>query len=812
MSDLPLTMEPMTTEPSDASDAATAATPHATAATPVPPEARRRWDELVDLVRQARAAYYERDAPTMSDAEFDVLMRELETLEARHPELQTQDSPTRVVGGAPSSTFSPVRHLEPMYSLENAFSLEEVTAWYERVLRTLGEPPAMITELKIDGLAIALTYEAGRLVRAATRGDGVTGEDVTANVRTIAAIPHVLGGDRLTHPDVVEVRGEVFFPVAGFAEVNEAQVAAGKAPFANPRNAAAGSLRQKDPGVTASRPLAMYVHGLGAVHWGAAGLAGTAPESLSAMYDLLASWGLPVSPYTEPALDLDDVRRRIESVGEDRHAFQHEIDGLVVKVDAFEAQRRLGFTSRTPRWAVAFKYPPEEVYTRLLGIQVAIGRTGRATPYAVMEPVLVSGSTVRQATLHNQDVVRLKGVRPGDMVVLRKAGDVIPEVLGPAPVAADDDYPRSDWTMPTTCPVCGTPLRAMKEGDVDLRCPNAETCPAQVRGRLEHIGSRGGLDVEALGEVTAAALTQPESPAEPPLRNEADLFSLVGYPLDATPQERERVRRRSYELLMPVTVVVRDPETGLPRQEEDGTLRRRTPFRKKLTYTKAQRVEAERDGIDLPAAEPSAAVQTLLDELDLAKTKDLWRIIVSLSIRHVGPVAARALAAHFGSLAAIREASEADLAAVDGVGPIIAASLTEWFAVEWHQAIVDAWERDGVRTFIPDHPGPGAADDAPAGPFDGRTIVVTGAIDGFSRDEAKEAILERGGKAAGSVSKRTDLVVLGPGAGSKEAKARELGLRILDQSRFPDLLALASWDGVEDLLGEGPAPVPASEA
>ncbi|HCX86152.1 MAG TPA: DNA ligase (NAD(+)) LigA [Micrococcales bacterium] len=759
-------------------------------ADPTPPEARQRWEALAEEIRAARAAYYEEDAPTISDAEFDAMMRELLSLEQDFPALRSPDSPTQVVGGAPSATFSAVRHLEPMYSLENAFSAEEIAAWYDRALRVLEAPPRLLTELKIDGLAIALTYERGRLVRAATRGDGVTGEDVTANVRTIGSIPHELAGDPHAHPAVVEVRGEIFFPVEGFAAVNEAQVAAGKAPFANPRNAAAGSLRQKDPAVTASRPLDMYVHGLGALDWGAADPGEDAPDSLSGTYRLLASWGLPISPYTEPAHDLADVSRRIEQVGEDRHGFRHEIDGLVIKVDAFADQRRLGFTSRTPRWAIAFKYPPEEVYTRLLAIEVGIGRTGRATPFGVMEPVLVSGSTVRQATLHNQDVVRAKGVRPGDMVVLRKAGDVIPEILGPAPAAPDDDYPRTDWQMPTSCPVCGTELRPMKEGDVDLRCPNAETCAAQVRGRLGHIGSRGGLDIEVLGEVTAAALTQPESPAQPPLHNEADLFALVGYPADADEETRSRVRERSLDTLMPVVAIVRDPETGLPRREESGEVRVRTPFRRKVTYSKARRAQAEAAGEALPEFVPSAAALTLLDELDRAKTKDLWRVLVSLNIRHVGPVAARALAAHFGSLAAMRAASQEELAAVDGVGPVIAASFREWFEVPWHEQIVRNWERDGVRTATPGHPGPGAgAAPGEGGILAGLTVVVTGAVEGYSRDEAKEAILARGGKAAGSVSKRTDVVVLGPGAGSKEAKARELGLPILDQAAFGDLLA-----------------------
>lgn len=772
-----MTNAPSGTDPSSAVVPSTAE--------PAVPEVRHRWERLAERIRDARFAYYVKDAPTLSDAEFDALMRELEGLEEAHPDLRVPDSPTQVVGGGFATEFTAVAHIEPMYSLDNAFSIEELTAWDGRVTRDLGSAPQLLTELKIDGLAIALTYRHGRLVRAATRGDGRTGEDVTLNVRTIASIPHLLAGDPAGHPELIEIRGEVFLPVAAFTELNAAQVAAGRTPFANPRNAAAGSLRQKDPRVTASRALGMYAHGIGALEWGES--TGAHPASQSATYHLLEAWGVPTSPHTRVCRDLTEALAMIEHYREHRHDVEHEIDGIVLKVDALEQQRQLGFTSRAPRWAIAFKYPPEEVYTRLLAIEVGIGRTGRATPYAVMEPVLVAGSTVRQATLHNQDVVRAKGVRPGDMVVLRKAGDVIPEVLGPAPVAADDDYPRTDWVMPERCPECGTPLRAMKEGDVDLRCPNAESCPAQVRGRVEHIGSRGALDIEALGEVTAAALTQPEHPSQPPLQNEADLFALVGYPADADEETRRAVRERSFARLMPVTVLVRDPETGLPRQEEDGTVRVRTPFRRKMTYTRAQRATAESEGRDLPEFLPSAAAQTLLDELDLAKTKDLWRILVALSIRHVGPVAARALAAHFGSLGQIRTASEDDLAAVEGVGPTIAASLREWFAVDWHQRIVAAWEDDGVVTAIADHPGPGAAA-VGGGVLAGLTVVVTGSLEGFTRDGAKEAIVERGGKAAGSVSKRTDVVVVGPGAGSKEARARELGLPILDEAGFVDLL------------------------
>lgn len=756
----------------------------------IPPEARHRWDELAERIRADQFAYYVRDAPSSSDAEYDARLRELGALEETYPGLRTPDSPTQLVGGTFSTEFGAVDHVERMLSLDNAFSDEDVRAWADRVQRDLetDEPPHYLCELKIDGLAIALLYEKGRLVRAATRGDGRTGEDVTLNVRTITTIPDVLAGDPATHPELIEIRGEVFLPVEAFTALNEAQVAAGKAPFANPRNAAAGSLRQKDPRVTASRPLRMYAHGIGALRWAD----GTRPADLtrqSQVYDLLAGWGVPTSSHTRVVQGLDGVREMIAYYSEHRHDVEHEIDGIVLKVDEIGLQRRLGATSRAPRWAIAYKYPPEEVNTRLLAIEVGIGRTGRATPFAVMEPVFVSGSTVRQATLHNQDVVRAKGVRVGDMVVLRKAGDVIPEVVGPAPQAPDDSVPRVEWHMPADCPECGTPLRPMREGDVDLRCPNAETCPAQVRGRVEHIGSRGALDIEALGEVTAAALTQPDVPREPPLRTEADLFDLVGYAADASDEERERVRAASLARLAEIEVVVRDPETGLPREDEDGNVRRRTPFRRRLTWSRAQRTAAEAQGRELPDWEPSEAARTLLDQLDLAKTKELWRVLVALSIRNVGPTAARALAQEFRSMTALREVVEGDpetaagrLAGVEGVGPTIAQSLTDWFATPWHAQVVDRWRDAGV--LMRDEAG---ADTERT--LEGLTVVVTGSLERFSRDEAKEAILVRGGKAAGSVSKKTDFVVVGESAGSKETKARELGLTILDEAGFERLLA-----------------------
>ncbi|MCL3860485.1 NAD-dependent DNA ligase LigA [Actinotalea sp. K2] len=742
---------------------------------------------LAEEVRDHQFAYYVRDAPRVSDAEYDALLRRLSALEDHYERygLRTPQSPTQLVGGTFSTDFEAVDHVERMLSLDNAFSAQDVTAWAERVRRDLdvaAQGLHYLCELKIDGLAIALLYERGRLVRAATRGDGRTGEDVTLNVRTITGIPHVLAGE--DHPELIEVRGEVFLPIEGFTALNAAQVAAGKAPFANPRNAAAGSLRQKDPRVTASRPLRMYCHGVGALRWSGHDAA-TARQSET--YRLLAAWGLPVSSHTRVLADLSEVQAMIDHFGEHRHDVEHEIDGIVIKVDETALQRRLGATSRSPRWAVAYKYPPEEVNTRLLEIRVNVGRTGRVTPYAVMEPVKVAGSTVTMATLHNQDVVRAKGVRIGDVVVLRKAGDVIPEIVGPVAALSEDGYPRQDWEMPTQCPDCGATLRAMRAGEVDLRCPNARTCPAQVRGRVEHIGSRGALDIEALGEVTAAALTEPEVPEAPPVPNEAYLFDLVGYAADDPQEAKDAVREASLERLAEVEVIVRDPETGEPRADEDGVVRRRTPFRRRVTYPKAVREKALQEGRVLRDWQPSEAARTLLDELDLAKDKPLWRVLVALSIRNVGPTAARALAQHFGAMAELRgtlldrEAAVVELSSVDGVGPTIAESIVDWFSEDWHAQVVDRWAQAGVR--MADE-----RDTSISRTLEGLTVVVTGSLDGYSRDGAKEAIIVRGGKAAGSVSKKTDFVVVGENAGSKHDKAVELGLRILDEAGFTRLL------------------------
>lgn len=736
-------------------------------------EARAEVERLTTRILELRDAYYARDTVLEDDATYDAMVRRLELIEHAFPELQSQDSPTQTVGGqADASLFAPVEHAERMLSLDNVFNADEFADWAAKVERDAGRPVRWLCELKIDGLALNLRYERGVLVSAATRGDGRVGEDVTVNVRQLAGIPQRLTGPSGALPDLVEVRGEVFIPTALFDELNALQREAGEREFANPRNAASGSLRQKAEGKSDEQlarmrdrlsRLRMLVHGIGA--W-----PNPPVTAQSEVYGLLERWGLPISSHFRVHGSVADAAGFIAFHGEHRHDVEHEIDGVVVKVDELALHAELGATSRAPRWAIAYKYPPEQVNTRLLDIVVSVGRTGRATPYAVMEKVRVAGSEVRQATLHNQDVVKAKGVLIGDTVVLRKAGDVIPEVLGPV-VELRDGTERA-FVMPTNCPECGTELRPAKEGDVDLRCPNARSCPAQVRGRVEHIGSRGALDIEALGEVSAAALTQPDVPAEPPLQTEAGLFALT------------------VDDLLPIEVVVRDAETGLPKLEADGSERRRSPFRRNPTAAE------KKQGLESP--QPSAAALTLLDELEKAKTKPLWRLLVSLNIRHVGPVAARALADWFGSLDAIRAASVDELAAVDGVGTIIAEAVQEWFAVDWHVEIVERWAAAGVQFATPGHPGPGAAA-AAGGVLAGLTVVATGTLEGFTREGAQEAIIAAGGKAASSVSKKTDFVAAGPGAGSKLQKAEELGVRIIDAAQFAILVR------------EGPAALRASD-
>ncbi|WP_405930928.1 NAD-dependent DNA ligase LigA [Streptomyces sp. NBC_00827] len=705
--------------------------------TSVPAEAREKHALLSEQIEEHRFRYYVKDQPVVSDAEFDKLLRSLEAIEDEYPELRTPDSPTQKVSGAYETEFTSVQHRERMLSLDNAFDDLELAAWAERVARDVGTSDYhLLCELKVDGLAVNLTYEHGRLTRAATRGDGRTGEDITPNVRTIAEIPDRLKGDRV--PDLVEIRGEVYFPMEKFEELNARLVEGGDKPFANPRNAAAGSLRQKDPRVTASRPLHMVVHGIGARE-------GFDIDRLSQAYDLLREWGLPTTQYAKVVDDLDGVREFIAYYGENRHSVEHEIDGVVVKLDEIRLQGRLGSTARAPRWAIAWKYAPEEVNTKLINIRVGVGRTGRVTPYAQVEPVTVAGSEVEFATLHNQDVVKAKGVLIGDTVVLRKAGDVIPEILGPVTDLRDGS--EREFVMPAECPECGTPLRPMKEGDIDLRCPNARTCPAQLRERLFYLAGRKALDIEHFGYVAAAALTKPLEPAEPPLVDEGDLFDLT------------------IERLLPIKAYVLDQDSGLPKRDP------------KTGEEKIATVFANQQG------EPKKNAIAMLDTIAAAKERPLARILTGLSIRHVGPVAAEALAREFRSIDRIEAATEEELAATEGVGAIIAASLKQWFTEDWHREIIRKWKAAGVRL-----EEEGSGEDEGPRPLEGLTVVVTGTLEHHTRDGAKEALQSRGAKVTGSVSKKTSFVVVGDNPGSKYDKAMQLKVPVLNEDGFAVLL------------------------
>ena len=667
--------------------------------------ARHRIDELTKEIRDHQFRYYVLDAPTITDAQFDVLLVELKKLEDANPELREADSPTLGIGGGFSTGFEQRNHIEKMMSLDNVFDSDELTGWFDRVEKE-AKAPTYLCELKVDGLAINLKYENGELVSALTRGNGVTGEDVTLNVKTIKGLPHTLKGKKV--PSLIEVRGEVFFPLAAFAELNDSLEEAGKSLFANPRNAAAGSLRQKDPRVTASRPLSIVVHGIGA-------RTGIDFDSQSKAYELLAELGLPTSDRFKVCGTRAEVQKYIGYYQEHRHDVEHDIDGVVIKVDSIAEQSTLGFTSRAPKWAIAFKYPPEEVTTKLLDIKVSVGRTGRVTPFAFMEPVKVAGSTVTNATLHNAEEITRKGVLIGDVVVIRKAGDVIPEVLGP--VISERTGKEKAFVMPTKCPECGSVLRAITEGDVDIRCPNTQSCPAQLRERIYYIGSRAALDIDVLGYEAAVALLDAKI-----ITDESDLFAVT----------KEKLMTSEF-------------------------------------FTK-------KDG------EAGANVEKLLAALEGAKSRPLWRILVALSIRHVGPTAAQALATNFGSMKAISDASAEELANIDGVGETIAQSITDWFAIDWHRAIVSKWEKAGVIM---------VAQAAPQLPqtLAGLTFVVTGGLESFTRDSIAETIVAHGGKAASSVSKKTDYVLVGSDPGSKLAKATELGVPVIDESRFKQILS-----------------------
>ena len=667
--------------------------------------ARHRIDELIKEIRDHQFRYYVLDDPTITDAQFDALLVELKKLEDANPELREPDSPTLGIGGGFSTGFEQRDHIEKMMSLDNVFDTDELTGWFDRVEKE-AKAPTYLCELKVDGLAINLKYENGELVSALTRGNGVTGEDVTLNVKTIKGLPHTLKGKKI--PTLIEVRGEVFFPLQAFAELNDSLEEAGKSLFANPRNAAAGSLRQKDPRITASRPLSIVVHGIGA-------RSGIDFDSQSKAYELLRELGLPTSDRFKVCGSRTEVQKYIDYYQEHRHDVEHDIDGVVIKVDSIAEQSALGFTSRAPKWAIAFKYPPEEVTTKLLDIKVSVGRTGRVTPFAFMEPVKVAGSTVTNATLHNAEEITRKGVLIGDVVVIRKAGDVIPEVLGP--VIAHRTGKERAFVMPTKCPECGSTLRAISVGDVDIRCPNTQSCPAQLRERIYYIGSRAALDIDVLGYEAAVALLEAKI-----ITDESDLFAVT----------KEKLMTSEF-------------------------------------FTK-------KDG------EAGANVEKLLAALEGAKTRPLWRILVALSIRHVGQTAAQALASNFGSMKAIAEASAEELASIDGVGETIAQSITDWFEIDWHKSIVSKWEKAGVVM---------VAQSAPQLPqtLAGLTFVVTGGLESFTRDSIAETIVAHGGKAASSVSKKTDYVLVGSDPGSKLAKATELGVPVIDESRFKQILS-----------------------
>jgi DNA ligase (NAD+) len=666
---------------------------------------RHRITELTQEIRDHQFKYYVLDAPTITDAEFDKLLKELGALEAKHPELLEPDSPSLGVGGGFATSFAQHDHIEKMMSLDNVFDADELNTWFDRIEKE-SPSPQYLCELKVDGLAINLLYDNGQLIRGLTRGNGTTGEDVTLNVKTIKGLPHALTGKKV--PNQIEVRGEVFFPVAAFNQLNEELEEAGKALFANPRNSAAGSLRQKDPRVTASRPLAVVVHGVGAND-------GLTFKHQSDAYSELAKLGLPTSDRFKVCGTRQEVLDFIEYYNEHRHDVEHEIDGVVIKVDSIAEQRKLGFTSRAPKWAIAYKYPPEEVITKLLDIRVSVGRTGRVTPYAFMEPVKVAGSTVTNATLHNQEEIERKGVLIGDTVIIRKAGDVIPEVLGP--VLDKRTGKEKKFVMPTECPDCGSALKAITEGDVDIRCTNQRSCPAQLRERIFYIGSRSALDIDVLGLEAAIAML-----ADNIIEDEGDLFDLT----------EEKLVNSSFFT------------------KKDGT--------------------------------PGKNVEKLLAALEEAKSRPLWRTIVALSIRHVGPTAAQALASRLGSMGAISKANVEELADIDGVGGVIAESIVEWFAVDWHQEIVKKWSAAGVAM-------ENVLGEAKPQTLAGLTFVVTGGLENFTRDSIAETITAHGGKPSSSVSKKTDYVLVGSDPGSKLAKAQELGVTVIDESRFLELLA-----------------------
>lgn len=771
--------------------------------TTIPKQIRDQWQALANEINQMRSEYYELDAPTASDAAYDKLFEELKNLEATWPQLVTSDSPTQTVGGTSTDTFAKVTHEIPMLSLDDVFSVEATHQWLNRCRSGLGEnTPQILAEVKVDGLAVSLLYVDGRLQRAATRGDGRVGEDVTANVLTIKNIPHQLQGN---YPQRLEVRGEIYFPTADFQTFNTQRATNGEKTFVNARNAAAGSLRQKNARETAKRPLAMVCHGIGLYENPQQPL----PDSQYAWYQLLENWGLPVSPYAQLIKTHADIDKIINHFAQRRTELSHEIDGMVFKIDSRQFQAALGTTSRAPRWAAAYKFPPTEVHTKLLDIRTQVGRTGRVTPYAVMEKVLVAGSHVSSATLHNQDEVKRKRILIGDTVILRKAGDVIPEILGPVENLRDGS--EKPFTMPTHCPSCNTPLSPAKEGDVDLRCPNQATCPAQITQRISFLGSRSAFDIEGLGDESALALTQPDfaradvisslAAGEPVLLiSEGAQPTILQIPASTLENTSHGNLYTTAENLLPPT------QTPALHSEADifhltatdlahvyvwkygklpATTTRETGYTEGWRQVRAFWSNGRRlkNGSWASGLEPRPTkdLTTMLKEIEKAKTQPLWRVLNALSIRHVGPTAAQALANAFTSLPQLRAATVNELAAVEGVGEVIAESVVAWFQTDWHLHIVDTWEKAGVR--MEDDRG----EELPQ-TLSGLTIVVSGTIPGYDRESAKAAIIARGAKAASSVSKKTSLVVAGPGAGGKATKAEGLGVPVIDETKFQLLL------------------------
>ena len=702
-----------------------------TTASHAPPEAAARVEELRGLIRHNNELYNVLDAPEIPDAEYDLLVVELRQLEADYPALLTPDSPTQTVGATPSGLFQEVRHRVPMMSLDNSFDEDELRAWGDRLHRA--EPSldlatlAFSSEPKVDGVAMSITYEKGRFAQAATRGDGVAGEDVTANVATVKDVPKELAKAGGPYPDVLEVRGEIYMPVADFEAMNKRQADAGERLFVNPRNSAAGALRQKDPAVTARRPLRFWAYSIGFVERAPTKRAWPASTQTDTLAQLKKA-GFPVSPDAHRVVGMDAVVARCNELAEVRHDLAYEIVGVVVKVDDIALHAVLGSTSRAPRWAIAFKFPPEERTTRLLDIMVSIGRTGRATPFARLEPVFVGGSTVGVATLHNEDQVAAKDVRPGDLVVVRKAGDVIPEVVGPVKDGPGVPARRKPkWKFPTKCPSCGEPLVRLP-GESDTYCTNID-CPAQRVQRIAHYASRSAMDIEGLGEERVLQLVGAGLVNDP-----ADLYDL------------------SVDSL----------------------------------------VQLER------FAEISA--RNLVGAIDASRGRPLSRLLVALGIRHVGPTGARAVARAFGTLDAIEASSVEALAAVNGVGGVIAASLAEFLHADTNVAVIGRLRAAGVSTEEPGAAGtPGGGADAAGSTkqtLAGKAVVVTGAVPGYTREGAEEAIMARGGTSPGSVSKKTFALVVGdaPGA-SKTKKADDLGIPTVDAAAFDALLETGELPG-----------------